>query len=69
MANPLYGLLNQQNRSNNNIFEQIKQFQRLFKGDAKAEVEKMLQSGRMTQQQFNELASIANQITEAMQKQ
>ena len=44
------------------------QFQRLmqqfnqFQGDPKAEVEKLLQSGKMSQQQLNQLQAMAKQF-------
>ena len=44
------------------LLQQFKQFKANFKGDPKAEVEKMLQSGAMSQQELNQLQSMAKQF-------
>lgn len=44
------------------LLQQFKQFKANFKGDPKAEVEKMLQSGKISQQQLNQIQSMANQF-------
>lgn len=44
------------------LLQQFKQFKASFKGDPKAEVEKMLQSGRISQDQLNKIQSMANQF-------
>lgn len=42
-----------------NMVRQFKQFKSTFQGDPKAEVEKLLQSGEMSQQQLNQLQQAA----------
>lgn len=49
------------------MIQEIKRFQQNFKGDPRAEVQRLLQSGEMSQDQFNRYADMANQITEMMQ--
>lgn len=44
------------------LLQQFKQFKASFRGDPKAEVEKMLQSGRISQDQLNKIQSMANQF-------
>jgi hypothetical protein len=44
------------------LINQIMDFRKNFTGNPKEEVEKLLQSGQMSQQQFNQLSQIANQI-------
>lgn len=44
------------------IIQQLNQFRSTFQGDPKAEVEKLLQSGKMSQQQLNQLQAMAKQI-------
>lgn len=44
------------------LLQQFKQFKENFKGDPKAEVEKMLQSGKISQQQLNQIQAMANQF-------
>ena len=69
MANPLYNTLNN-NRNNqfSQIIEQAKQMQKTFTGNPKAEVERLVQSGQMSQEQFNQFARVANQIMQFMPK-
>lgn len=62
MGNPLFNQFNNQNNGIFDIVNQIQDFQRMFKGDPKQEVEKLLSTGQMSQQQFNQFAQIANQL-------
>lgn len=41
------------------MMNQFQQFKQSFQGDPKAEVEKLLQSGKMSQQQLNQLQQMA----------
>ncbi len=46
------------------MVQQFEQFRRNFRGDPKAEVEKLLQSGKMSQQQLDQLQGMARQISQ-----
>lgn len=59
MSNPLYGMMNQQP---NNIFQRFQQFQRMFKGDPRQQVQQLLNSGKVSQQQYNSAVQIAQQF-------
>lgn len=63
MGNNIYNMFNNQNQ---NPFEQIineaQNLKRTFQGNPKQEVERLLQSGQMSQAQFNQLAQIANKV-------
>lgn len=48
------------------MMQQFQQFKNNFQGDPKAEVEKLLQSGQMSQQQLNQLQGMARQIMQFM---
>lgn len=65
MSNPLFNALGggmpQGNRPMQ-MMQQFMQFKQNFKGDPKAEVEKMLQSGRISQQQLNQVQQMAGQF-------
>ena len=50
-----------------NMIQQFRQFQQSFKGDPKAEVEKLVQSGKISQQQLNQLQQMAGQFQQLMQ--
>lgn len=61
MANALFNALgNGDNYSN--IIRKAKELQKTFKGNPREEVERLIRSGQMSQQQFNELAAKANEI-------
>lgn len=75
MANPLFNLLNNgimNNMSGNgfgngfgnltNLISQFNNFKQNFQGDPKQQVQNMLNSGQMSQSQFNQLAQLANQF-------
>ena len=60
MANPLYQSMN--NQPSNNLFQQFNQFKQNFKGDARQQVQQMLNSGRISQQQYNQAVQMAHQF-------
>lgn len=67
MSNPLY------NNFNNNqvnpfaqIIQEARNFKSAFKGSPKDEVQRLLNSGQMSQQQFNQFSQIAQQVVQAM---
>lgn len=49
-----------------NMIEQFNQFKKNFKGDPKAQVQQMLNSGQITQEQFNKASQMANQMMRFM---
>ena len=68
MANPIFNEIGNK-QANNGIFQfinEVKNFQKTFNGNPKQEVQKMLNSGVMSQAQFNQYAQIANQIMQLM---
>lgn len=65
--NPYYGM----NMMNNNInpmnfMQQFQNFKRNFQGNPQQAVMNMLNNGQMSQQQFNQLQAMANQIMNGM---
>lgn len=46
----------------NQMMQQFQQFKANFQGDPKAEVQKLLQSGKMSQDQLNQLQAMAQQF-------
>ncbi len=49
------------------MVQQFNQFKANFKGDPKAEVEKLLQSGKLNQQHLNQLQQMAKQFQSLME--
>lgn len=66
MNNP-FAVLGGQDSGFAQMIQQLRQFQQNFRGDPKAEVERLLQSGAMTQGQLDQLQSMARQIQSLMQ--
>lgn len=66
MANPLYDAMGKRYNPMSDIIAQARQFKKQFTGNPRQEVERLLQSGAMSQQQFNEFSQIARQIAQAM---
>lgn len=65
MVNPFFDVLGGGNTPVGRfqqMMQQFNQFRASFQGDPKAEVEKLLQSGRMNQQQLNQLQEMAKQF-------
>lgn len=65
MSNPLYNQFGRSTINNNEISQIINMARQVRQSVAnpRQEVERLLQSGQMTQQQFNQFAQIANQLT------
>lgn len=65
MANSLYQSLGNDQMPQNNLqqfMQQMNEFRRRFQGDPKQKVMELLNSGVMSQGQFNQLSQVANQI-------
>ena len=45
-----------------NMMQRFRQFQHAFHGDARQQVQQMLNSGRITQEQYNRAVQIAQQL-------
>ena len=69
MANPLYNLLGGGSAPANNManmLQRFNQFRSTFSGDPKQVVQNLLNSGQMSQQQFNQLQQMASQFQKMM---
>lgn len=68
MPNPLFNQLggNQPMNPMMNMIQQFQQFKQNFRGDPQQEVQKLLNSGRMTQAQYNQLQQMAQQMHQMM---
>jgi ABC-type transporter Mla subunit MlaD len=49
-----------------NLINQFNQFRSTFSGNPEAQVRQLLQSGRMSQEQFNQFAQTANQLRQLL---
>lgn len=57
MSNPTYNNMNTMNMTN--LINQFNQFKQNFNGNPEQQVKQLLNSGQMSQQQFNQLSQIA----------
>lgn len=64
MSNPLFNDLNNSFNINpiNNFLNQFNNFRSTFNGDPETQVKQLIQSGQMSQQQFEQIAQMANQL-------
>lgn len=66
MANNLYNTMGRQNNPLEQLAQQARDFRRQFSGNPKQEVERLLKTGAMSQQQFNQYSQIAQQVAQFM---
>lgn len=65
MANSLYNSIGDSNNMPFNIqaiTDRLNQFRQSFSGDPKQQVQQLLNSGRMSQSQYNQLSQMATKI-------
>lgn len=66
MANPLFNAMGNQTNPMADIIRQARDFRKQFTGNPRQEVERLLQTGQMSQADFNRLSQIAQQVVQAM---
>lgn len=64
MSNPLYSMMNQPS----GILQRFQQFRQMFKGDPQQQVQQMLNSGRVSQEQYNRAVQMAQQLSRMIGK-
>lgn len=65
MSNPLFDLLGGQNPMQA-IMSRFQQFQQTFRGDPRQQVQQLLNSGKVNQQQYNQAVQMAHQLQRMM---
>ena len=65
MSNPLFSMMQTQQQGGG-IFQKFQQFQQMFRGDPKQQVQQLLNSGRVNQQQYNQAVQMAQQFQRMM---
>ena len=67
MANPIFNMFGSSQFGNMaGMIQQFEQFKRQFQGDPKMQVQQMLNSGKVTQDQYNKAVQIANAMQQMM---
>ena len=64
MANALFNQFGRQNNPLEQLAQQAREFRKQFKGSPRQEVERLLQTGAMSQQDFNRYSQIAQQVAQ-----
>lgn len=64
MSNPLYNQLN--NMGNNNILQRFMQFKNSFSGNPQQQVQQLLNSGRISQAQYNQAVQQAKALQQML---
>lgn len=65
MSNPIYQQMQPQNPMNS-FMQRFQQFQQMFKGDPRQQVQNLLNSGKVSQSQYNQAVQMANQLQRMM---
>ena len=68
MANRLYQAMGRQTNPMEDLARQAREFRKQFSGNPRQEVERLLQTGKMSQQEFNRYSQIAQQVAQMMGK-
>lgn len=73
VSNPLFDVLGKaipsgmgQMGNMMNIIQQFQQFKNNFHGDPRQQVQQLLNSGKVTQEQYNRAVQLANQLQQMM---
>lgn len=66
MPNNLYNSMNRQTNPLEQLAQQAREFRKQFSGNPRQEVERLLQTGAMSQADFNRFSQIAQQVVRIM---
>ena len=66
MSNPLYKQMGNTQMGNGNILQRFQQFRQMFQGDPRAQVQQLLNSGKVSQSQYNQAVQMAQQMQRMM---
>lgn len=67
MSNPLYQQMNGNLPGNmGSIMQRFQQFRQMFNGDPRQQVQQLLNSGKVSQQQYNNAVQMAQQMQRMM---
>ncbi len=66
MSNPLFGMFGNQPQAMNPMIQKFQQFRQMFSGNPQQQVQQLLNSGRVTQEQYNQAVQTARQMMKMM---
>ena len=65
MSNPLFSMMGGQ-APMNPMMQKFQQFQKMFRGDPRQQVQQMLNSGKVSQAQYDQAVQMANQMAQML---
>ena len=68
MSNPIYNSIANQNNPFMQIMQEAQKLKNTFKGNPREEVQRLLNSGELSQSDFNRYSQIAQQVMQMMGK-
>ena len=68
MPNPIYNSMSNQNNPFMQIMQEAQNLKNTFKGNPREEVQRLLNSGELSQADFNRYSQIAQQVVQFMGK-
>ena len=66
MNNPLYQQYNSSNQQANNFIQRFNQFRQSFTGNPQQMVQQLMNSGKISQERYNQAVQMANQLMRNM---
>lgn len=66
MNNPLFGMMMPNQNPMNGMMQRFQQFRQMFQGDPRQQIQQMMNSGKISQQQYNQAVQMANQLQRMM---
>ena len=67
MNNPLYQMLGKQ-MPQNSLLQRFQQFRQSFQGDPRQQIQQLLNSGKVSQSQYNQAVQMAQQLQRMLGK-
>ena len=67
MSNPLFNMMGG-NQMQGGIMQKFQQFQQMFRGNPQQQIQQMLNSGKVSQGQYNQAVQMANQFRRMLGK-
>ena len=62
MSNPLFGMMGGNQPQMSGLMQRFQQFRQMFRGDPQQQVQQLLNSGKVSQQQYNQAVQMAQQL-------
>lgn len=63
MSNPLFQMIGNNVGNGNDMIRRFEEFRRTFTGDPRQQVQNLLNSGRVNQEQYNRAVQMANALS------